>query len=258
MSELKQFKLPDVGEGLTEADIVKWHVQPGDKVTINQIIVEIETAKAVVELPSPYEGVVADLLVPEGTTADVGTPIISVQVGAASATRMIRAAHPVGDGTPADGDARPPTRRGPAQRPADRHCQSASRRRLPKARSSRASTAARRPRRSARPSWSATASSSARPPAGPGSPPPPARRLAARSRAPAGLRPPRPATAASGTARPRPPHPPPAPRSAGRTVADARPAPVRRAARRTAAGRRPGQAAGPQAGQGTRRGPRPG
>ena len=81
MSELKQFLLPDVGEGLTEADIVKWHVQPGDKVTINQIIVEIETAKAVVELPSPYEGVVAGLLVPEGTTADVGTPIISVEVG---------------------------------------------------------------------------------------------------------------------------------------------------------------------------------
>jgi 2-oxoisovalerate dehydrogenase E2 component (dihydrolipoyl transacylase) len=80
MSELKQFKLPDVGEGLTEADIVKWHVQPGDKVTINQIIVEIETAKAVVELPSPYEGVVAGLLVPEGETADVGTPIISVDV----------------------------------------------------------------------------------------------------------------------------------------------------------------------------------
>src|SRR5215469_9789522 len=80
MSELKQFRLPDVGEGLTEADIIKWHVQPGDKVTVNQIIVEIETAKAVVELPSPYEGVVAGLLVPEGTTADVGTPIISVEV----------------------------------------------------------------------------------------------------------------------------------------------------------------------------------
>src|SRR6266705_8129 len=80
MAELKQFRLPDVGEGLTEADIVKWHVQPGDRVTINQIIVEIETAKAVVELPSPFEGVVAALLVPEGATADVGTPIISVDV----------------------------------------------------------------------------------------------------------------------------------------------------------------------------------
>ena len=82
MSELKQFKLPDVGEGLTEADILRWLVQPGDKIDINQIIVEIETAKAVVELPSPYAGIVQDLLVPEGATADVGTPIIAVQVGA--------------------------------------------------------------------------------------------------------------------------------------------------------------------------------
>ncbi|HEX4061228.1 MAG TPA: dihydrolipoamide acetyltransferase family protein [Streptosporangiaceae bacterium] len=81
LSEFKQFKLPDVGEGLTEADIVKWHVQPGDKVTINQIIVEIETAKAVVELPCPFEGVVSELLVAEGTTVDVGAPIVSVQVG---------------------------------------------------------------------------------------------------------------------------------------------------------------------------------
>src|SRR6266851_4643231 len=89
MSELKQFRLPDVGEGLTEADIVKWLVQPGDKVSINQIIVEIETAKAVVELPSPYEGVVAALLVAEGTTADVGTPIISVDVGGSEASDSV-------------------------------------------------------------------------------------------------------------------------------------------------------------------------
>jgi pyruvate dehydrogenase E2 component (dihydrolipoamide acetyltransferase) len=82
MSERKEFKLPDVGEGLTEAEIVKWHVQPGVLVTVNQIIVEIETAKAVVELPSPYAGVVSGLLVSEGTTADVGTPIIAVEVGA--------------------------------------------------------------------------------------------------------------------------------------------------------------------------------
>jgi len=78
MSVLKEFRLPDVGEGLTEADIVRWHVKPGDTVAVNQIIVEIETAKAVVELPSPYEGTVASLLVPEGQTADVGTPIIAV------------------------------------------------------------------------------------------------------------------------------------------------------------------------------------
>src|SRR5450432_4898599 len=98
MSELKQFRLPDVGEGLTEADIVRWLVQPGDRVTINQIIVEIETAKAVVELPCPYEGVVAGLLVPEGTTADVGTPIISVQVGTGPVGEGSAGAGPAGAG----------------------------------------------------------------------------------------------------------------------------------------------------------------
>src|ERR1700735_783107 len=92
MADIKEFKLPDVGEGLTEADIVRWHVKAGDTVIVNQIIVEIETAKAVVELPSPFEGVVASLLVPEGQTADVGTPIISVSVGAdASAVIAVEA-----------------------------------------------------------------------------------------------------------------------------------------------------------------------
>jgi len=81
----REFRLPDVGEGLTEADIVTWRVKPGDTVTVNQIIVDIETAKAVVELPSPYAGVVAALLVPEGQTVDVGTPIIAVDVPGAAA-----------------------------------------------------------------------------------------------------------------------------------------------------------------------------
>ena len=76
----KEFRLPDVGEGLTEADIVSWHVKPGDIVTVNQIIVDIETAKAVVELPSPYAGTVSALLVDAGQTVDVGTPIIAVEV----------------------------------------------------------------------------------------------------------------------------------------------------------------------------------
>src|ERR1035438_3429660 len=80
MTEVKQFRLPDVGEGLTEADIVTWHVKAGDRVTVNQVIVDIETAKAVVELPCPYEGVVTGLLVDEGQTVDVGTPIIAVDV----------------------------------------------------------------------------------------------------------------------------------------------------------------------------------
>ena len=76
----KEFRLPDVGEGLTEADIVSWHVKPGDTVKVNQVIVEIETAKAVVELPSPYAGTVTALLADEGQTVDVGTPIIAVDV----------------------------------------------------------------------------------------------------------------------------------------------------------------------------------
>ena len=80
MTELREFRLPDVGEGLTEADIVAWHVKPGDQVEDGQIIVEIETAKAVVELPSPWDGTVARLLASEGQTVDVGTPIISVDV----------------------------------------------------------------------------------------------------------------------------------------------------------------------------------
>jgi pyruvate dehydrogenase E2 component (dihydrolipoamide acetyltransferase) len=78
------FALPDVGEGLTEAEILRWHVEPGDRVTLNQIIVEIETAKAAVELPSPYEGVVNELLVEPGVTVAVGTPLIQIDTGDAA------------------------------------------------------------------------------------------------------------------------------------------------------------------------------
>ncbi len=81
----KEFKLPDVGEGLTEADIVSWHVKPGDPIQVNQVIVEIETAKAVVELPSPWAGTVSALLVAEGETVDVGAPIITIDVTAPAA-----------------------------------------------------------------------------------------------------------------------------------------------------------------------------
>ena len=83
MSQLKEFRLPDTAEGLTEADIVTWRVKPGDTVTDGQIIVDIETAKAVVELPSPYSGTVTKLLVEEGQTVDVGAPIIVVDVSGA-------------------------------------------------------------------------------------------------------------------------------------------------------------------------------
>jgi 2-oxoisovalerate dehydrogenase E2 component (dihydrolipoyl transacylase) len=82
----QSFRLPDVGEGLTEAEIVTWKVKPGDTVKVNDIVVEIETAKSLVELPVPWSGVVAELLVPEGQTVDVGTPIISVETDASAAT----------------------------------------------------------------------------------------------------------------------------------------------------------------------------
>jgi 2-oxoisovalerate dehydrogenase E2 component (dihydrolipoyl transacylase) len=75
---IQQFRLPDAGEGLTEAEIVTWRVRPGDTVKINDPIVEIETAKSLVELPSPYAGVVQSLMVPEGETVPVGTPIIAI------------------------------------------------------------------------------------------------------------------------------------------------------------------------------------
>src|SRR5699024_544547 len=80
MPVFETFLLPDAGEGLTEAEIVQWHVAVGDAVTVNQTIVESETAKSLVALPSPWAGVVSQVLVAEGTTVDVGTPIIVVDV----------------------------------------------------------------------------------------------------------------------------------------------------------------------------------
>ncbi|MBP7835670.1 MAG: 2-oxo acid dehydrogenase subunit E2, partial [Rhodoluna sp.] len=80
MSQIAFFNLPDVGEGLTEAEIVTWKVKAGDSVVVNQIIVEIETAKSLVELPVPFAGVVSELLAKEGDTVEVGKPIISVKV----------------------------------------------------------------------------------------------------------------------------------------------------------------------------------
>jgi len=78
---LKHFNLPDPGEGLVEAEIVTWKVKVGDTVKVNDVIVEIETAKSLVELPVPYAGTVASLLVQEGETVAVGTPIIAVDDG---------------------------------------------------------------------------------------------------------------------------------------------------------------------------------
>ncbi len=84
-ASVREFKMPDVGEGLTEAEILKWYVQPGDTVTDGQVVCEVETAKAAVELPIPYDGVVRELHFPEGTTVDVGTAIIAVDVSGGAA-----------------------------------------------------------------------------------------------------------------------------------------------------------------------------
>jgi 2-oxoisovalerate dehydrogenase E2 component (dihydrolipoyl transacylase) len=78
---LRQFRLPDVGEGLTEGEILQWLVAVGDTVTVNQPLCEVETAKAAVELPSPYAGTVVELLHEAGTMVDVGAPIITIDIG---------------------------------------------------------------------------------------------------------------------------------------------------------------------------------
>ncbi|MGN6473568.1 MAG: dihydrolipoamide acetyltransferase family protein [Mycobacteriales bacterium] len=85
MMAVKDFLLPDLGEGLTEAEILHWLVAEGDTVTLNQPIVEVETAKAAVEIPSPYAGVVTTLHHAEGATVDVGRPLISFEVGGGDA-----------------------------------------------------------------------------------------------------------------------------------------------------------------------------
>ncbi len=90
---MREFKLPDPGEGLLEADIVSWKVQVGDRVAVNDILLEIETAKSLVELPSPFAGVVAELLVAEGATVEVGTPIIRIED---ASEPLVPAAEPVG------------------------------------------------------------------------------------------------------------------------------------------------------------------
>ncbi|MDI3330195.1 MAG: dihydrolipoamide acetyltransferase family protein [Micrococcus sp.] len=82
---METFNLPDVGEGLTEAEITEWKVAVGDTVAVNDVLCEIETAKSLVELPSPYAGTVAELMVPAGETIAVGTPIIGITTGAEEA-----------------------------------------------------------------------------------------------------------------------------------------------------------------------------
>ena len=97
----REFRLPDVGEGLTEAEVVAWRVAPGDTVAVNDVVVEVETAKATVELPSPYAGRVVALLVEPGRPVPVGTPLIAIGSGDAASSE--RATKGPSDREPADG-----------------------------------------------------------------------------------------------------------------------------------------------------------
>lgn len=100
-----EFRLPDVGEGLTEAEVLRWHVAAGDVVAVNDVLVEVETAKSAVELPSPFAGRVLELLVPEGRTVAVGTALVRVQVDgeAADATGSESAGQGSADASPESG-----------------------------------------------------------------------------------------------------------------------------------------------------------
>ncbi|MFI2607934.1 dihydrolipoamide acetyltransferase family protein [Kitasatospora sp. NPDC018619] len=108
---LREFKMPDVGEGLTEAEILSWYVKPGDTVTDGQVVCEVETAKAAVELPIPFNGVVERLHFPEGATVDVGTVIISVAVAGAAGAEAPATPAPAEAAAPAAAAEAEPERR---------------------------------------------------------------------------------------------------------------------------------------------------
>ena len=111
---LREFRLPDPGEGLTEADIVTWHVKVGDTVKVNDVVVEIETAKSLVELPVPFAGTVSALHVAEGDTVEVGTPIISVDDGVGGPAAPAAPAAPVATEPAASSADAPPAGAPPA------------------------------------------------------------------------------------------------------------------------------------------------
>jgi len=127
MAQVLEFKLPDLGEGLTEAEIVRWLVEVGDVVAVDQLVVEVETAKAMVEVPCPYGGVVTARFGEEGTELPVGAPLLTVAVGA-PASSIEGAADDEGSGNVLVGygtgapparrrRVRPPTGAAPVRRP---------------------------------------------------------------------------------------------------------------------------------------------
>jgi pyruvate dehydrogenase E2 component (dihydrolipoamide acetyltransferase) len=121
----REFKLPDLGEGLTDGEVVRWLVKEGDVVNLNQPIVEVETAKAVVEIPAPYAGTVVKLHAAEGDTLDVGAPLLSVDTGGQATAAAAAAESPPTAESPPEAEPEPQaTLVGPGER------QQARRRRL--------------------------------------------------------------------------------------------------------------------------------
>ncbi|MDY7726195.1 biotin/lipoyl-containing protein, partial [Pseudomonas aeruginosa] len=86
---MKHFKLPDLGEGLQEAEIVEWHVKAGDSVCADQRLVSVETAKALVDIPAPYDGVVGKLFGAEGDILHVGEPLVGFEGEEADAGTVV-------------------------------------------------------------------------------------------------------------------------------------------------------------------------
>ncbi|MFF3642879.1 dihydrolipoamide acetyltransferase family protein [Streptomyces sp. NPDC002564] len=115
MAQVLEFKLPDLGEGLTEAEIVRWLVEVGDVVAVDQPVVEVETAKAMVEVPCPYGGVVTARFGEEGVELPVGAPLLTVAVGAPTEDGA-----PSRAGAPRDAGTRAP------EEPAERALQTAA------------------------------------------------------------------------------------------------------------------------------------
>jgi 2-oxoisovalerate dehydrogenase E2 component (dihydrolipoyl transacylase) len=109
----RDFKLPDLGEGLTEAEVVRWLVHEGDAIALNQPIVEVETAKAMVEIPAPYAGTVIKLHAGEGDSIDVGAPLLKVDTGGGAAAS---AGNGAAKAAPEAEDDRQPTLVGPGER----------------------------------------------------------------------------------------------------------------------------------------------
>ena len=115
MSSNRDFHLPDLGEGLTESELIAWHVVVGDLVELNQPIAEVETAKAIVQLPSPFAGIISRLYVEEGTTVSVGARLVAFELEDGAAGPIERNPVLVGYGPPVEGGATPKRKRPGAQ-----------------------------------------------------------------------------------------------------------------------------------------------